>query len=79
MGKTYTYTFDVKLFTTLRVQAPDEQTARDMIAALDGNAANFGAWPDGEPIVSSIGLDGEHDLIETDEDEEEQDADEEVR
>lgn len=43
------YAFDVTLSATIRVNAPDEATARAMLRAeLDSNTANLGAWPNGD-------------------------------
>lgn len=67
------YTFDVHAFLTVRLDAPDEQTARSLIDDLDGNEVNLGAWPDGSPVLAGLGLDGEHDLV-TPEDEDEQET-----
>lgn len=52
------FTFDVKLFATLTVEAADERAARRMIDLhINGNDANFGAWPDGSPILGSVSQD----------------------
>jgi hypothetical protein len=59
------YTFDVKLLATVRVVAADEPTARAQLRdALDCADANFGAWPDGSPILAEASIDGDADLIE---------------
>ncbi len=59
------YTFDVKLFASVTVSASCEADAREMITkALDGADANFGSWPNGDPILAQVSPDGEHDLIE---------------
>lgn len=59
------YVFDVKLFATIRVKAESEDAAREMLyQALLGADANFGAWPDGEPILGEASIDGEADLLE---------------
>lgn len=65
-----TFTFDVKMFATINVPADDEETARRMVQSLDGNFTNFGCWDNGDPITATIGLDGEHDLVEVYDDEE---------
>jgi hypothetical protein len=66
------YTFDVKLFATIHVVATDEQTARRMLKEhVDGNEANFGAWPTGAPILGQVGIDGEADLVPEEEGEDE--------
>lgn len=65
-----TYTFDVKIWATVRVSAPNEEAARRLMAAtLDGSSANLGAWPGGEPIVTDISLeegDSPSELVEID-------------
>lgn len=59
------YLFDVKLFAAIRVKAPDEKTARAMIAKhIEVADCNFGSWPDGEPITGEASTDGPADLIE---------------
>jgi len=62
------YTVDVKLFTTVTVTAGSEEEAQTRIRqALDGADANFGAWEEtGDPILSTVSVDGEGDLIEID-------------
>lgn len=52
------FTFDVKLFATIVVQAETERAARRLIGAhVDGQEANFGAWPDGSPILGTVAQD----------------------
>lgn len=66
---THEYLFDVKLFASIRVTAATEAQARaKLIAAIDCNTANFGAWPDGNPITCEVSLDNpdEDTLIEID-------------
>lgn len=61
------YTFDVKLFATIRVKADSEAQAKAMLREhLDAADANFGAWPDGNPILAEASMDGTADLIEVD-------------
>jgi hypothetical protein len=64
------YLFDVKLFASIRVKAPTERAARDMLKdAIECNTANLGAWPNGDPITCEVSLDDEPDnnpLIEVD-------------
>ena len=61
------FTFDVKIFATVRVKAGTETEARAMLQdGLDGADTNFGAWPDGSPILGECGMDGEADLVEVD-------------
>lgn len=61
------YAFDVKLFAFIRVRAADEAEARRMLAeAFDCADANFGAWPNGDPITAEASIDGDADLMEVD-------------
>jgi hypothetical protein len=61
------YLFDVKLFAAIRVNAENETDARQMLCeALDCASANFGAWPNGDPILAEASQDGEADLMEID-------------
>ena len=61
------YAFDVKLFATIRVKADSEEQARAMLREhLDTADANFGAWPDGTPILAEASMEGTADLIEVD-------------
>ncbi len=70
------FTFDVKLFSTIRVKAESEDEARAMLEeALSCADANFGAWPDGTPILAEASMDGEADLVDGDESEDEDEDD----
>lgn len=61
------FAFDVKLFATFRVTAQTEARARAMLdEALDAADTNFGAWPNGDPILAEASIDGPADLIEID-------------
>lgn len=61
------FTFDLKAFITLRVKAETEEEARSWIDEnIDGVDANLGCYPDGQPIVVEVSLDGFHDLMEID-------------
>lgn len=52
------YLFDLKLNTSLRVNAANESEARSvLIDQLDCADANFGAWPNGDPIVGEASVD----------------------
>ncbi len=69
MPDTHEYLFDVKLFAAIRVTATTEKEARaKLIAAIDCNTANLGAWPDGAPIICEVSLDNpdEDTLVEID-------------
>lgn len=62
-----TFTFDVKMFAAISVQASSEAEAIAMLKqAIDGANANFGAWANGDPITGDVGMDGEPDLTEID-------------
>ena len=60
------YKFDVRLFATIDVEADNPEQARAMVdAAFDCVDANFGAWPDGSPILGEASADsGLTDLME---------------
>lgn len=63
------FTFDVKLFATIRVHAETEGEARRLInAVFSGAEGNFGAWPDGSPVLGTVEQDNpdEDTLIEID-------------
>jgi len=62
------YTFDVKLFTTIRVEALNEADARKIVSDnIHGDEANFGAWPNGDPIIAEVCVDDdEMQVIEVD-------------
>lgn len=70
------FLFDVKLLASIRVKAATEADARRLILSrIDCVEANFGAWPNGDPIlgeVSVAGKDGgmEPEMLEMVEDEE---------
>ncbi|KVU68952.1 hypothetical protein BGV52_15335 [Burkholderia ubonensis] len=60
------FVFDVKLFATISFSAPDEATARRMLAdALECADANLGEI-NGQTIVCEASMDGEPDLVEVD-------------
>lgn len=64
-----TYTFDVKLFTNIEVKAESVSAARRQLRELlHGATANFGSFPNGEPILSDVVLDTEDgaELVEVD-------------
>lgn len=63
------YLFDVKMFAAISIEAASEAEARQMLKdAIDGKSANFGAWPNGDPIICEVSLDEPEndDLIEID-------------
>lgn len=68
MGK-HEYMFDVKLFASIRFRADSEEHASAMMKEhIDGNSANLGAWPNGDPILCEVSLDepANNELIEID-------------
>lgn len=62
------FAFDVKLFATIRVRAKNVGTARRLLREnIDCASANFGAWPNGDPIIAEASIDDDHpELIEID-------------
>jgi hypothetical protein len=62
------YSYDCKLFATIRVQGDSEPEARQaLLDALDCASANLGAWPNGDPILCEASIDGEPDLLDEEE------------
>lgn len=62
-----TFTFDVRLFASITVPANSEEEALELLREhVHTGSANFGAWPDGDPILSDVSLDDDADLIEID-------------
>ena len=56
------FAFDLMLRAAIRVNAATEYEARNMLAeALDCAYTNFGAWPNGDPILGEVSLDTEND------------------
>lgn len=52
------YLFDVKLFASIRVKAANVEAARAMLREhVNCASANFGAWPNGDPIVAEASVD----------------------
>lgn len=62
------FAFDVKLFAAIRVKASSEHEARQIIREhLHCADANFGAWPNGDPILAEATVDDdEFPLVEID-------------
>ena len=59
------YLFDVKLSAAVRVRAQTESQARSMVHNyIDASIANFGAWPNGDPILAVVTIDGVDDPLE---------------
>lgn len=50
------YLMDVELRVSLRVDAPNAAAARKAVDDLQGNLANFGAWPNGDPALGEIAI-----------------------
>jgi hypothetical protein len=56
------YLFSCELLAAIRVEAGSEAEARKALdAALTESYANFGAWPNGNPITGECGLDARRD------------------
>lgn len=60
------YLFDVTVIASLRLDAPDEATARAWLRDIQCGTGNFGALPTGEPLVGEVSIDGPLDLVEVD-------------
>lgn len=57
-GEEREYAFDVKMFATIRATATSEDEARQLVKDhIDSGEANFGAWPNGDPILASVTVD----------------------
>jgi hypothetical protein len=57
------FLFDVKLFASITIEAQSGAEARSMLKAeLDCASGNLGAWPNGQPILCEVSMDGEADL-----------------
>ena len=51
------FTFDIPLLASVTVAADDPETARQMLqTALDCADTNFGAFPNGDPILGEVSL-----------------------
>lgn len=52
------YAFDFRIFTTINVRAETESEARELLKKhVDFGEANFGSWPDGDPILGQVTVD----------------------
>lgn len=62
------YAFDVKMFATIRVTAMNQAHARGLLNDhLECASANFGSWPNGDPITGEASVDDDYpELIEID-------------
>lgn len=53
------FTFDMNLTAAITVDAPDAETAKKwLLETLDCADTNFGAYPNGEPILGEVSLNG---------------------
>lgn len=52
------YLYDVQLRAAIRVRATSKAAAIALIATIDANTANLGAWPNGDPIICEISSHG---------------------
>lgn len=51
------FTFDVELYATIEVKAINKSAAKNLLLdRVHQSEANFGAWPNGDPILGNIGL-----------------------
>lgn len=58
------YTFDVKLFATIHVNANSQKEAQELVEQyVDGASCNAGAWPSGDPILFEAYTDGHPEFI----------------
>ena len=52
------YAFDVKLFAAIRVKAESKKEAIALLRQhVDAASCNFGAWPNGDPILGEASVD----------------------
>ena len=59
------YAFDIKLFASVRVEAANEASARELVDdAFEVASCNGGCWPNGNPILFEASIDGAADLFE---------------
>lgn len=53
----HVYTFDLELYTTISVTAPNRSAARNLLQEhVNGTEANLGSWPNGDPILCQVGM-----------------------
>jgi hypothetical protein len=64
-----TYSFDVTLLTTISIAANSRREAEATLRDCVGDA-NLGAFPNGDPILCEVAIEGELDLAEIEEQEE---------
>lgn len=59
------YKFDIKMFAVVTVEASSEAEAKLLVEeSLSCADANFGAWPNGDPILGEASIEGDPDLLE---------------
>jgi hypothetical protein len=64
---THEYAFDCTLVCAIRVRAESPEAAAAMVRAeIDGAEANLGQWPNGDPILCEVSVEGDLDLFEVD-------------
>ena len=51
------YAFDVRLSCAVRVKATSKAEAIKLLDRIQGNSANLGSWPNGEPILAEVSTD----------------------
>lgn len=61
------YAFDCTLVCAIRVRAETPQAAAALLRErIDAAEANLGAWPNGDPILCEVSVEGQLDLFEID-------------
>jgi len=51
------FTFDVEMYATFTVRAETAEEAEKILdERVSGADANFGAWANGDPIISEVGI-----------------------
>ena len=54
------YEFQVTLLANFEVEGENRESAEQYVRlAIDGNLANFGAWPNGDPVLATVEIEGE--------------------
>jgi hypothetical protein len=62
------YTFDATLLASFTVDATDRDAAETILRDCLG-LGNFGAWPNGDPILAEVEIEGELDHFDDEDDE----------
>jgi hypothetical protein len=65
MSKLTEFAFDVTLAAAVRVRATSLEEAHKLLkSTIEASDANLGSWPNGDPILAEVSVDGEADLFE---------------